>query len=40
MTHPRLAAPGPFLLQVRPRLRALSAAFGMVPWTLPALLGL
>lgn len=38
MTHPRLTSPGPFLLQLRPRLRALNAAFGMVPWTLPALL--
>lgn len=38
MTHPRLAAPSPFLLRVRPRLRTLNAAFGMLPWTLPALL--
>ena len=38
MTEYRIGTPGAFLVQVRPGLRAINAALGRLPWTVPALL--
>jgi len=38
MTQFHASAPGAFFLQVRPKLRGINAAFGRLPWTVPALL--
>lgn len=38
MTHFRITGSDSFLLRARPGLRALNAALGRLPWTVPALL--